>query len=99
MLRSPRALRLLRRLRRLVLSDNPLLGRQAGAAGAGEAAHADAFLQPGELEWLEARLLQAAPLQLLDLRRTGGCWGWLAGLAHCHMLPLPGPTVEGGGAC
>jgi hypothetical protein len=82
-----KALKPLEGLRRLVLADNPQLGtqsmqeqqqqqqqqqQQGGLAGAVAAPAAPAFRGPRDLWLLDTRLLQAAPLQLLDIRRSGG---------------------------
>ncbi|PRW56615.1 hypothetical protein C2E21_4838 [Chlorella sorokiniana] len=63
LLESWEVMRLMGHLKRLVLADNPLLGRDPAAP--------EQCLGPLDIEWLEGRLLQAAPLDLLDLRRTG----------------------------
>ena len=77
-----KALKALEGLRRLVLADNPQLGmqpmqerqrqQQGGLAGAVTAPAAPAFRGPLDLWPLDNRLFQAAPLQLLDIRHSGG---------------------------
>ena len=80
-----KALKPLEGLRRLVLADNPLLGtqpiqqqqqeeaqQQGDIAAAAAAPAAPVFLGPQDLWLLDTRLFQAAPLQLLDIRRSGG---------------------------
>lgn len=87
-----RVMRLMGHLKRLVLADNPLLGRDPAAPGQ--------CLGPLDTDWLEGRLLQAASLELLDLRRTGARLAWpgmLASLAAAAalqaLLPLPSLAV------
>lgn len=80
LLRSWRAFKPLQQLRRLVLANNPSLGRRAAVPGAAGAAARPSgeCLGPADVLWLGKRLLRTALLELLDLRGTGGLnmWWW-----------------------
>ena len=78
-------------LRRLVLADNPLLGKltqQQRLGGAPDTA--SKYVGPEQLFWLETRLFRGAPLQLLDLRHTGTrCFAfWAAAWRHSALTGL-----------
>lgn len=99
-----KSLKMIERLSRLVLADNPMLGRLA--AGAGCIAAQDLLGM--------SRLFKAAQLELLDIRRTGWAVAWGRGrgrqgisahsqhyvfVAACrlqrHGLPLHGAAAGG----
>lgn len=71
-------MRLMGHLKRLVLADNPLLGRDPAAP--------QQCLGPWDIDWLDGRLLKAAPLHLLDVRRTGALLlAVFGGSSWCHL--------------
>ncbi|KAI7837296.1 hypothetical protein COHA_008910 [Chlorella ohadii] len=89
---SWRVMRLMSHLKRLVLADNPMLGRDPAAPSQ--------CLGPRDSEWLGGRLLQAASLELLDLRRTGfGNAAYSCLLYQLAHYDLAAPVCEEHGGC
>lgn len=74
-LQSWRTMRTLAGVRRLVLARNPLLGctleQVDGLMSPAVQGRQSGFIKPAQLWWVQTRLLQAAPLVLLDMQDTG----------------------------